>query len=73
MPVKIVWYNQTSALRFFTPENDDDRMNRYIETMIRRTFGTDDAMKKSQTSRVIILRRRTIQVCDITYSLIIAL
>lgn len=48
MPVKIVWYNQTRALRFFTPEDDDDRMNRYIETMIRRTFGTDDAMKKAR-------------------------
>lgn len=48
MPVKIVWYNQTRALRIFTPLNDDDRMNRYVETMIRRTFGTEDAMKKAR-------------------------
>lgn len=44
-PVKIVWVNQTRALRFFTTTGDEDMMRRYIETMIRRTFGTGDAMK----------------------------
>ena len=44
-PVKIVWFNQTRVLRFFTPINDEQLLTRYIETVIRRTFGTDDAMK----------------------------
>lgn len=44
-PVKIVWFNQTRILRFFTPVGDEQLMTRYIETVIRRTFGTKDAMK----------------------------
>ncbi|WP_455679332.1 hypothetical protein [Streptococcus sp.] len=46
VPVKIVWFNQTRTLRFFTLFLDDEKlMERYIETMIRRTFSTPDAMK----------------------------
>nr|WP_205397037.1 hypothetical protein [Streptococcus lutetiensis] len=46
VPVKIVWFNQTRTLRFFTLFLDDEKlMERYIETMIRRTFSTSDAMK----------------------------
>ena len=44
-PVKIVWYNQTRVLRLFTPVDDDVLISCYVETMIRRTFGTDKAMK----------------------------
>jgi len=44
-PVKIVWFNQTNVLRFFTPIDDEQLLTRYIETVIRRTFGTKDAMK----------------------------
>lgn len=47
-PVKIIWFNQTRVLRIFTPVNDVDLMNRYAETMIRRTFQTSDAMKKAK-------------------------
>ena len=43
--VKLVWFNQTRALRLFTPINDETLIRRYVETLIRRTFGTSDAMK----------------------------
>ncbi len=44
-PMKIVWFNQTRVLRFFTLVDDDLLIRKYVETVIRRTFGTDDAMK----------------------------
>lgn len=47
LPVKIVWFNQTRVLRIFTIISDDDLLMRYAETVIRRTFGTSDAMKKA--------------------------
>lgn len=43
--VKLVWFNQTRGLRLFTPINAETLVRRYIETVIRRTFGTNDAMK----------------------------
>ena len=43
--VKIVWYNQTRALRVFTHIHDDVLITKYVETLVRRTFGTKDAMK----------------------------
>lgn len=43
--VKIVWMNQTRCLRIFTTVNDEVLIRRYIETVIRRTFGTPDEMK----------------------------
>ena len=51
-PVKICWYNQTQALRFFSLTPDEDLMTRYIETMIRHTFGTPDAMKQARPQPV---------------------
>jgi hypothetical protein len=48
--VKIVWFNQTRGLRLFTPINDETLVRRYIETVIRRTFGTNDAMKLARTT-----------------------
>ena len=44
-PVKIVWFNQTRVLRVFTLINDELMIKRYVETIIRRTFGTENAMK----------------------------
>lgn len=44
-PIKIFWYNQTQVLQVFTTINDETLMRRYIETVIRRTFGTPDEMK----------------------------
>lgn len=44
-PMKIVWINQTKALRFFTVVDDEPLVRKYAETLIRRTFGTADAMK----------------------------
>lgn len=44
-PMKIVWINQTNTLRFFTLERKDFLMMKYVETVVRRTFGTADAMK----------------------------
>ena len=43
--VKIVCFNQTRALRVFTHINDETLVTKYVETLIRRTFGTKDAMK----------------------------
>lgn len=43
--VKIVWYNQTRVLRLFTHINDETLIKKYVETVIRRTFGTKDSMK----------------------------
>lgn len=43
--VKIVWFNQTRVLRVFTLINDETLITKYVETLIRRTFGTKDAMK----------------------------
>ncbi len=43
--VKIVWFNQTRMLRIFTLINDETLITKYAETVIRRTFGTQDAMK----------------------------
>ena len=47
-PVKIVWFNQTRIIRIFTFPNDDELLLRYAETLIRRTFGTPDAMKPAK-------------------------
>lgn len=44
-PMKIVWINQTQVLRFFTLVEDELLIKKYVETTIRRTFGTDTAMK----------------------------
>ena len=44
-PMKIVWINQTQVLRFFTLVNDDLLIKKYVETTIRRTFGTENTMK----------------------------
>ena len=43
--IKIVWANQTRVLRLFTHINDETLITKYVETVIRRTFGTKDAMK----------------------------
>ena len=44
-PVKVVWFNQTRMLRIFTMVDDRQLMSCYVETMVRRTFGTPQAMK----------------------------
>jgi hypothetical protein len=43
--IKIVWFNQTNVLRVFTLTNDETLITKYVETVIRRTFGTEIAMK----------------------------
>lgn len=48
-PVKIVWFNQSRVLRLFTIIDDEVLLTKYIETVIRRTFGTKDAMKLAKT------------------------
>ncbi len=49
MPLKIVWINQTNVIRIMTPVDDEDFMIRYMETVIRRSFGTADALKKGNS------------------------
>lgn len=44
-PVKIVWVNQTRALRMFTLVEDAELIKKYIETAARWSFGTENAMK----------------------------
>ena len=44
-PMKIVWINQTRVLRFFTLLDDELFVRRYAETVVRRSFGTENAMK----------------------------
>ena len=45
VPVKVVWVNQTRAMRIFTLKDDELLIKKYVETVIRRSFGTQDAMK----------------------------
>lgn len=49
MPLKIVWINQTNIVRIMTPADDVEFMICYMETVIRRNFGTADALKKGNT------------------------
>lgn len=44
-PMKIVWFNQTRVMRFFTTIGDELLIQKYVETVIRRAFGTENAMK----------------------------
>ena len=45
-PVRITWFNQTNTLRFEVLHiSDENLMRRYIETAVRRTFGTSEEMK----------------------------
>ncbi len=44
-PMKIVWFNQTQILRFFTIIDNKDLVKKYVETVIRRTFGIENEMK----------------------------
>ena len=43
--IKIVWTNQTRILRLFTHINDEPLITKYVETLIRRTFGTKASLK----------------------------
>lgn len=43
--VEIVWFNQLRRFRLFAIETDDVKVRRYVETVIRQTFGTPDEMK----------------------------
>ena len=49
MPLKIVWINQTNLIRIMTPADDVEFMIRYMETVIRRSFGTTEALKRGNT------------------------
>lgn len=44
-PVKIMWFNQTRVIRFFTLEDDETLMKKYAETVARWSFETENAMK----------------------------
>lgn len=44
-PLKIVLFNQTRVLRFFTVVDDELLVRKYAESFIRRNFGTKDEMK----------------------------
>lgn len=49
MPMKIVWFNQTRILRFFTLIDNELLIKKYAETVMRRSFGTENAMKLGKT------------------------
>ena len=44
LPVRLLWFNQTNRMRVFGATEDIELITRYVETVIRRTFGTPDAM-----------------------------
>lgn len=48
-PMKIIWYSQKRFLRFFIIIDDDVLMEKFVETSIRRLFGTHDEMKLAQS------------------------
>lgn len=48
--MKIGWFNQTCVLKFITPEKDETAIRKYIDTMVRRTFGAENAMKTDKKS-----------------------
>ena len=49
-PVKIVWVNQTRAIRILTIVEDELLIRKYVETVIRRSFGSEDAMKLGKSA-----------------------
>lgn len=49
-PMKIVWVNQTRTLRLLTLKEEDLLMRKYAETLVRRTFGTENAMKLGKSA-----------------------
>ncbi len=44
LPVRILWFNQTNRMRVYGATEDISLVTRYVETVIRRTFNTPDAM-----------------------------
>ena len=46
LSIRIYWFNQTGILEITTAKNDAVMIAKYAETVIRRTFNTDSAMKK---------------------------
>lgn len=44
-PIKIVWFNQTKMLRIFITTRNDEFILKYVDTMVKRNFGTKDQMK----------------------------
>ena len=47
-PTKTVWINQTRTMRLFTLLDDTEMIAKYVETVIRRSFGTENAMKRGK-------------------------
>jgi len=45
LPVMVSLVNQTRTLKVFSLFEDEELMRRWIETAVRRSFGTPDAMK----------------------------
>ncbi|MCR4643536.1 MAG: hypothetical protein K5697_16095 [Lachnospiraceae bacterium] len=43
--LEVVWLNQTKCLRFFVLEENEELIRKYAESLVRRNFGTADAMK----------------------------
>lgn len=44
-PVKIVWIHLSESFQILSLVDDELQMRKYAETVIRRTFGTENAMK----------------------------
>ena len=47
-PMKVTWFNQTRTLRLLTTVGDGPTIRNYAETLVRRKFGTKDAMKPAR-------------------------
>jgi len=47
-PIQLIWVNQTNVIQLLLPMEDQDLAERYMETVIRRSFGTKDALKRAK-------------------------
>ena len=46
--LEVVWLNQTKCLRLFVLEENEELIRKYAESLVRRNFGTADAMKSGR-------------------------
>ena len=46
--IRIIWFNQTRVLKVIMGVNNAELVERYVETMIRRSFGSKDELKRAK-------------------------
>lgn len=48
LPVTVIWFISSRMLRIFLPIENRDVAERYAETILRKSFNTNDSMKKAK-------------------------